>query len=375
MGLLAYAGCTLILAIVIHAVYNKATAKTNTAQELDGRYESTYQDDGTTREKTRRGNEESKEPTITLTSCNHNENASKNRASVEEKRLLQFESDTEPSKSSHGTYLETNGQAVQFTAATRPPRIDPGVQTEQISMLPPSLNTSSRSMSPPRLKPATKSALAPALRTKSASTSSSLMPPPSAASNLRVPTPKKLSNTSMQPALAPTTSTLAPSKRPSRKVILAPGHSPLDWAALTKSTAPEAAIRLRGDSAYSRYGPHKLARITPSQLAAHTGRKGKDAWTSYAGKVYNISAYLRFHPGGEAQLLKGAGRSSDEMFAEVHPWVNWDGMLSGCLVGRLVDEDDTEAKTEREAYEKWISTQSSTVNGGAVDGNVLDEMD
>lgn len=91
--------------------------------------------------------------------------------------------------------------------------------------------------------------------------------------------------------------------------------------------------------------------------------------------MYNISAYLKFHPGGEGQLLKGAGRSSDEMFAEVHPWVNWDGMLSGCLVGRLVDEDDVEARAETEAYERWVSEHGSMTNGTTININALDEMD
>ena len=26
------------------------------------------------------------------------------------------------------------------------------------------------------------------------------------------------------------------------------------------------------------------------------------------------------------------------MFGEVHPWVNWEGMLEGCLVGIAVEE-------------------------------------
>jgi hypothetical protein len=28
------------------------------------------------------------------------------------------------------------------------------------------------------------------------------------------------------------------------------------------------------------------------------------------------------------------------LFAEVHPWVNWDGMLSECLVGILVNDEE-----------------------------------
>lgn len=76
----------------------------------------------------------------------------------------------------------------------------------------------------------------------------------------------------------------------------------------------------------------------------------------YQGRVYNISAYLDFHPGGDGELLKGAGRRSDELFAEVHPWVNWEGMLGGCLIGMLVQEGEGDGDKEGE-------------------GNELDEMD
>lgn len=73
----------------------------------------------------------------------------------------------------------------------------------------------------------------------------------------------------------------------------------------------------------------------------------------YQGRVYNISAYLDFHPGGREELLKGAGRKSDGLFAEVHPWVNWEGMLSGCCVGILVaeGEGDEQEKGENELDE------------------------
>jgi len=80
----------------------------------------------------------------------------------------------------------------------------------------------------------------------------------------------------------------------------------------------------------------------------------------YQGKVYNVSAYLDFHPGGRDELMKGAGRSSDALFAEVHPWVNWDGMLQGCMIGMLVGEDDAGAVGD---------------NGRADVENDLDEMD
>lgn len=76
-------------------------------------------------------------------------------------------------------------------------------------------------------------------------------------------------------------------------------------------------------------------------LKSHNGRKGHDAWTSYMGKVYNITPYLPFHPGGKGELLRGAGKDSEKLFLEVHPWVNWDAMLGECLVGIFVSEIKT----------------------------------
>lgn len=39
------------------------------------------------------------------------------------------------------------------------------------------------------------------------------------------------------------------------------------------------------------------------------------------------------------------------MFAEVHPWVNWEGMLEACLVGISVGEDEYEGGGALEAMD------------------------
>ncbi|EXJ95834.1 hypothetical protein A1O1_00959 [Capronia coronata CBS 617.96] len=180
-----------------------------------------------------------------------------------------------------------------------------------------------KSSSPPRLKP-------PTFATPPRPGNGLMRPPPSAAASLRVPPTKVLPSASM----APTSSIMPPGKRVSRKVILEPGHSPLDWAALTSN--PNS--RLRGNDA-----PENLIRVTPTRLKQQNGRKGRDAWTVYNGKVYNITPYVPFHPGGKGEIVRGAGKDSTKLFLEVHPWVNWDGMLSECLVGILVgDEEETE---------------------------------
>jgi len=51
-----------------------------------------------------------------------------------------------------------------------------------------------------------------------------------------------------------------------------------------------------------------------------------------------VTPYLRFHPGGAAWLLKGAGRDAGALFDKYHAWVNADMLLSACLVGLLAPE-------------------------------------
>lgn len=129
----------------------------------------------------------------------------------------------------------------------------------------------------------------------------------------------------------------APPTKPRKKVLLTPGHSPLDWARLTSSPA------------FIASQPTTLLKISPSLLKIYNGRKDKstgekkDIWMALGGKVYNITPYMPYHPGGEPELMKAAGREGTRLFGEVHPWVNWEGMLEGCLVGVLVEESEVKA--------------------------------
>ena len=189
--------------------------------------------------------------------------------------------------------------------------------------------SSSTLMPPPSVRP---SALKPLPRLNG-----SLNPPPSSASSLRGPSRGGL-QAPQTAGLAPSTSTLPPSSRPSKKVLLDPGHSPLDWANLTRN--PPTPTFLRGDTV-----PQRLVKVMPSQVQYHHGRKGRDAWGTYQGKVYNLSPYMKFHPGGVGELMRGAGKigEAEKLFHEIHPWVNWEGLLGECLVGILVSEGDPSA--------------------------------
>ncbi|KAK1783230.1 hypothetical protein QBC45DRAFT_400043 [Copromyces sp. CBS 386.78] len=151
----------------------------------------------------------------------------------------------------------------------------------------------------------------------------------------------------------PPTHTTKPAK-PSRAVVLTPGHSPLDWARLSGHPTAD----LRGLPKETPY-----LRVTPSMLNKMTGRKGKDAWMVLGGRVYNITPYIPFHPGGEPELLKGAGRDGTKLFGEIHPWVNYEGMLAACLVGIYVSEEDGEAAL------------AAAKNGAAGREGSMEEMD
>ncbi|KDQ53167.1 hypothetical protein JAAARDRAFT_39535 [Jaapia argillacea MUCL 33604] len=157
-----------------------------------------------------------------------------------------------------------------------------------------------------------------------------LMPPPpnpslasrrpGAPSTTRtIPTPSLGGSSTLALPLSTIKAPAKPAKK-REKVALAPGCGPLDWAKL-KSSGQD----LRGVTS--------LMRIPLSELKKHN--KKEDAWTAISGKVYNITAYLRFHPGGEKELMRVAGRDGTKLFALTHSWVNADFMLDGCMVGFL----------------------------------------
>jgi len=170
--------------------------------------------------------------------------------------------------------------------------------------------------------------------------SSTLQPPSSSVSSLRVP-PTRSAIQGRVPSTTSTSSNLLspsatrplPANKSRQKVLLAPGHSPLDWAALTKSGENLA-------------GVPRMIKVTSAHLAAANGRKGAPAWSVWQGKVYNITPYLPFHPGGVGELMRGAGKNAEKMFLEAHPWVNWENMLGECLVGYLVADDERESTLE-----------------------------
>uniref|UniRef100_A0A8D8CD79 Cytochrome b5 reductase 4 n=1 Tax=Culex pipiens TaxID=7175 RepID=A0A8D8CD79_CULPI len=108
---------------------------------------------------------------------------------------------------------------------------------------------------------------------------------------------------------------------PRNKTALKPGHSLMDWIRLGNSGADLAGTGGR------------VRPVSHAELAEHN--KAGDMWMAIRGKVYNVTSYLDFHPGGVDELTRGAGKDATSLFDEVHAWVNYESLLAKCFVGPL----------------------------------------
>nr|AAQ10732.1 delta-8-sphingolipid desaturase [Anemone leveillei] len=65
----------------------------------------------------------------------------------------------------------------------------------------------------------------------------------------------------------------------------------------------------------------KRREISSQELAQHTN-KG-DLWISIQGKVYDVSEWVKDHPGGDAPLMNLAGQDVTDAFVAFHPGSAW----------------------------------------------------
>ncbi|XP_009125352.1 cytochrome b5 domain-containing protein RLF [Brassica rapa] len=114
------------------------------------------------------------------------------------------------------------------------------------------------------------------------------------------------------------------------KVPFEKGYSQMDWLKLTR-THPDLA-GLKGES--------NRRLISMDEVKKHN-KTGDSMWTVLKGRVYNITPYMNFHPGGVDMLMKAVGRDGTLLFNKYHAWVSYDILLEKCLVGVL---DDTKVK-------------------------------
>ncbi|KAH7461349.1 hypothetical protein PRNP1_013276 [Phytophthora ramorum] len=128
------------------------------------------------------------------------------------------------------------------------------------------------------------------------------------------------------------------------KVALPPGYSQLHWMRLCQSGQDLSGLR---------GGPPRRA-ISMQEVNRHSTED--DCWSVLDGKVYNMTPYLKFHPGGVADLLLSAGGDCTDLFNEKHPWVNGHSMLEKCYIGQL-DPESVVAKSTAESRYALDKTQ------------------
>jgi cytochrome b involved in lipid metabolism len=59
-----------------------------------------------------------------------------------------------------------------------------------------------------------------------------------------------------------------------------------------------------------------------------------DAWIILDGKVYDMTLYLNYHPGGKI-IMSCAGKDGSNFFKRYHPWVNIETLIGKLQVGVL----------------------------------------
>ncbi|CCF55627.1 hypothetical protein KAFR_0A01890 [Kazachstania africana CBS 2517] len=150
---------------------------------------------------------------------------------------------------------------------------------------------------------------------------------------------------------------IAPSRR---GVRLKPGYSQLDWNNLVQTKGSRGELitgvnELLVDSEFQRINGHQQMRliengvplfrirnpsinINKKILQRHQISK-EDFWGVYKGKVYSLSRYLEYHPGGIEIILNNCKKNVDmtAIFNKYHPWVNMERLLETCYVGIYID--------------------------------------
>lgn len=127
-------------------------------------------------------------------------------------------------------------------------------------------------------------------------------------------------------------STLPPTTKPRRAkgAIVRKGFGLHDWMRL-KSTAKDLAQR-QG---------RPLQPITIEEVNEHSSVH--NGWVVLHGKVYNITPYLHYHPGGLDILKPSLGKDCTALFEKYHRWVNVEGLIGTLLLGSLeVEKDDND---------------------------------
>ncbi|KAG7197851.1 hypothetical protein KM043_001663 [Ampulex compressa] len=88
---------------------------------------------------------------------------------------------------------------------------------------------------------------------------------------------------------------------------------------------------------------------TRAEVAQHND--STDTWIIIHNKVYNVTAFLNEHPGGEEVLLEQGGKDGTEPFENIGHSSDARQMMEPYKIGELVEEERT--KDEEKKNKDW----------------------
>uniref|UniRef100_A0A915B5M5 Cytochrome-b5 reductase n=1 Tax=Parascaris univalens TaxID=6257 RepID=A0A915B5M5_PARUN len=128
------------------------------------------------------------------------------------------------------------------------------------------------------------------------------------------------------------------------KVALQPGRGIMDWVQLT---------------AGKQLASQQLPFVTDEELRKHNS--ADDCWILLDNKVYDVTEYLTFHPGGIEQLMKAAGCDGTNLFHKYHSWINYETMLTSCFVGYFRGDRNQLAQPTESCFDddsdEWLAME------------------
>ena len=155
-----------------------------------------------------------------------------------------------------------------------------------------------------------------------------------------IPPPKPPKNTETNPQTSQqetkiTSKTLTTSLNPMKfsqktpavnvrqKFALGAGFGLMDWVKL--KTAAKDLSQRRGQ-------PIRQS-IPMSEIATHNTMH--DCWCVIHNKVYNLSPYFPYHPGGSQIFKNFLGKDATKAFDKYHRWVNIEGLVGVLYLGNV----------------------------------------
>lgn len=108
---------------------------------------------------------------------------------------------------------------------------------------------------------------------------------------------------------------------PREKTPVPPRHHLTDWMNFINSPSFKVEVR--------------QLPISQEELSLHC--KAEDMWMSFGNKVYDITSYVPYHPGGTYNLMQAAGKDGMALFNKYHRYINLEGLIGKCCIGVMED--------------------------------------